>query len=180
MNVSYEDAITFAAWRSKRDGLQYRLPSEEEWEYAARNGIQSDLYPWGTLGRRGLRSLKSLGMPARAGSDPRQKNRWGVLDLILKKCLGVDLFQLLCTTVNVNFLKRKPSQQREKILLWPAADLTPAIPTTRKCQCRQLIVIGLTHIETRQLWFPLGSFNSISKCSRVQVHGLAGTKSARP
>src|SRR2546423_735069 len=31
-NVSYEDAIEFAAWRSKREGVTYRLPTEEEWE----------------------------------------------------------------------------------------------------------------------------------------------------
>ncbi|HKQ53832.1 MAG TPA: bifunctional serine/threonine-protein kinase/formylglycine-generating enzyme family protein, partial [Pyrinomonadaceae bacterium] len=33
--VSYRDAVEFAAWRSKRDKVKYRLPTEEEWEYAA-------------------------------------------------------------------------------------------------------------------------------------------------
>ena len=54
VNVSFDDAIAFAAWRSKRDGVAYRLPTEQEWEYAARNGERGDLYPWGSAvaGRR--------------------------------------------------------------------------------------------------------------------------------
>jgi len=38
VNVSAKDAEAFAAWRSKRDGVAYRLPTEDEWEFAARNG----------------------------------------------------------------------------------------------------------------------------------------------
>ncbi len=47
-NVSYEDAVAFAAWRSERDSVKYRLPSEEEWEFAARNGGDSTttIFPW--------------------------------------------------------------------------------------------------------------------------------------
>ena len=35
VNVSYEDAIRFCAWKSEKDGKKYRLPSEDEWETAA-------------------------------------------------------------------------------------------------------------------------------------------------
>src|SRR5207237_519184 len=44
-NVTYDDAVAFAEWRSQRDGVKYRLPTEEEWEFAARNGDQANLYP---------------------------------------------------------------------------------------------------------------------------------------
>ncbi|MET0752061.1 MAG: bifunctional serine/threonine-protein kinase/formylglycine-generating enzyme family protein [Pyrinomonadaceae bacterium] len=45
--VNIEDVKAFADWRSKRDGAVYRLPTEEEWEYVARNGVKATLYPWG-------------------------------------------------------------------------------------------------------------------------------------
>ena len=46
MGVSYVDATTYAAWRSKRDGVAYRLPTEIEWEKAAR-GADGRFFPWG-------------------------------------------------------------------------------------------------------------------------------------
>jgi serine/threonine-protein kinase len=81
VNVSLDDATAFAAWRSKRDGVAYRLPTEEEWEYAARNGAQGDLYPWGPRWQDGAAILKDA-TPFPVGSRPSGKNKWGVVDLI--------------------------------------------------------------------------------------------------
>jgi eukaryotic-like serine/threonine-protein kinase len=83
-NVSLEDAQAFAQWRSKRDGLTYRLPTEEEWEYAARNGDQNNLYPWGNLwvSDRAVMSDVKVNSPQAVGSYPEGKNRWGCFDMI--------------------------------------------------------------------------------------------------
>jgi serine/threonine-protein kinase len=81
VNVSFEDANAFAAWRSKRDGVTYRLPTEQEWEYAARNGDRNDLYPWGADWQNNAAVLKES-TPAPVGSRAGGNNRWGVVDLI--------------------------------------------------------------------------------------------------
>ncbi len=44
--VSHKDAVAFCEWRSQKEGKEYRLPTEKEWEKAAR-GPASSVYPWG-------------------------------------------------------------------------------------------------------------------------------------
>ncbi|HHZ92662.1 TPA: formylglycine-generating enzyme family protein [Candidatus Poribacteria bacterium] len=46
VNIIWDEAMAYTTWLSQHTGLAYRLPTEAEWEKAAR-GTDSRVYPWG-------------------------------------------------------------------------------------------------------------------------------------
>jgi eukaryotic-like serine/threonine-protein kinase len=52
-SVSWEDAIAYCKWLGDESGINFRLPTEAEWEFAAR-GAEGRIYPWGTDWNSGL------------------------------------------------------------------------------------------------------------------------------
>lgn len=82
--VSREDAEAYARWKSVRDGVTYRLPTEQEWEVSARGG-DGRLYPWGNTWEPTFcnTSLSFSKRPrlAPCGSHPTDLSPYGVMDL---------------------------------------------------------------------------------------------------
>lgn len=85
ISVTHQDAVDFTKWLSEKTGKTFRLPSEAEWEYAARGGA-STKFPWGDEIGRNRANCKGCGsewddrMTAPVGSFP--PNGYGLYDMI--------------------------------------------------------------------------------------------------
>ncbi len=64
---SWFDAAAYCEWLSKMTGQRYRLPTEAEWERAARSGVGGKLYPWGD---EPPESLPDYGKRWKTGPEP--------------------------------------------------------------------------------------------------------------
>lgn len=47
VGVTWFEAAAYAAWLGRASGATWRLPTEAEWERAARGGLESEASPWG-------------------------------------------------------------------------------------------------------------------------------------
>jgi formylglycine-generating enzyme required for sulfatase activity len=85
--VTWKGAVLFCQWLSKRTGKEYRLPSEAEWELAAR-GAEGRRWPWGDEepgpqhGYRYQKHTRQKWITVSVGSHPANVTKEGVHDLL--------------------------------------------------------------------------------------------------
>jgi formylglycine-generating enzyme required for sulfatase activity len=85
VGVSYAEAMRFASWLSDQLGVVKRLPTEDEWEKAARGGREV-IYPWGDESpsdgaRAGYNGNGRFDATSPVGSYENGKNAYGIFDL---------------------------------------------------------------------------------------------------
>lgn len=82
-SVTWQDAVDFCKWLSKKEGRTYRLPTEEEWEFAAR-GPDSNLFPWGPTFEPNRANSKELGetlLSVKSDSMKRDSSPFGIIGM---------------------------------------------------------------------------------------------------
>ena len=80
-SVSWFDAVEFCEWLSREWGLPVRLPTEAEWEFAARGGLEQKLFPWGDAPAQSRAQYESRW---REGPEPvatAEPNGYGLFDM---------------------------------------------------------------------------------------------------
>jgi len=86
VRVTWNDAIDFCAWASRTTGKTVQLPTEAQWEYAARDSGKTLTYPWGdTFDARNLwwfTQSRVAGTGAVDRTQYRHSNPLGISDLI--------------------------------------------------------------------------------------------------
>jgi formylglycine-generating enzyme required for sulfatase activity len=84
VNIGWSDAQAFAAWLSKKTNKKFRLPSEAEWEYAARAGTSTRYY-WGDATGNNLANCNSCNSrwdgDSTAPVGSFAANPWGLFDM---------------------------------------------------------------------------------------------------
>jgi formylglycine-generating enzyme required for sulfatase activity len=80
-SVNWFDAVEFCEWLSERWGFPVRLPTEAEWEFAARGSLEQKHFPWGEAPPE---SRESYASRWRQGPEPvatSAPNGYGLFDM---------------------------------------------------------------------------------------------------
>ena len=78
---SWFDAVAYCDWLGRATQRHFRLPTEAEWEYAARGGLEQKQFPWGD---DPAESLANYASRWKTGPEPvgrAERNAYGLCDI---------------------------------------------------------------------------------------------------
>ena len=116
--VSWNGANAFCDWLTSRTGHRYRLPTEAEWECAARAGTDT-IWPWGNRFDGSLLQWRDSATPGASvpvGSFP--PNPWGIHDMV------GNVWEYVVDCVEEDFYARSPTRNP---VLYVAQCRTPGV-----------------------------------------------------
>jgi hypothetical protein len=130
INVSFEDAMAYVAWLSRKTGKSYRLLSEAEWEYVTRAGTAT-VFWWGdtistaqanydgnyTFGHGGKGEYRKKTVPV----NSFEPNPWGLTMYTAMSWSGARMFSTRTTTA-----RRRTDRLGSKAVMKVAASLAAA------------------------------------------------------
>lgn len=105
--VSWHDAVAYCDWLSERFELEFKLPTEAQWEKGAR-GRDGRRYPWGNqeankkLANLSFNTLKTTPV----GSYPAGASPYGLLDMV------GSVFEWCCDWYDENYYQKPESHQK--------------------------------------------------------------------
>jgi formylglycine-generating enzyme required for sulfatase activity len=110
VNVSYDDALAYCAWAGGDKAGSVRLPSEAEWEKAAR-GVNGRRFPWGEAFDRSrlwcsASTLGDAGGTKPVGSFPSGVSPFGALDM------AGNVWQWCSDWYDKDYYSRRPATER--------------------------------------------------------------------
>lgn len=78
---SWFDAVAYCEWLSAASGLRYRLPTEAEWERAARGGVEQKQFPWGDEAPGHLANYSARWKNGPEPVGRAERNAYGLCDM---------------------------------------------------------------------------------------------------
>jgi serine/threonine-protein kinase len=146
-HITWDDAVNYATW------IEKRLPTEEEWEYAARSGEKGFRYPWGPQWITGSANVDRGESTSTVPSSVYDRNEFGVFDLAGNVSEWVDSDYL-------RYVTKEPIQTCLGCKVYRGGNFIDEIKESRATK-RWGVLPGVTRRDDADIVFPKVGFRCV-------------------
>ena len=164
--VSWFDAAAYCQWLSALTGRHLRLPTEAEWERAARGGLEQKQFPWGD---EPPESLANYATRWKTGPEPvgaAERNAYGLFDI------GANVHEWCSDWFDANYYATAPDRNPQGPPIGVRDAHRAVVPgaTTPKCRAAPLVRAFLQNFNMQTMapeWPAIGPINRSDDALRV-------------